>query len=141
MGGRKGTLGFGGSTPRGERTPPGAVTRPWRDLPLTQNLRVQEQLALADRLFPVGCRITADAFALEYDRFDYSTGGCGTLGIAPALIVYPPQAASTYAADGEATLRHPPGPLPAPTAAQMCAEAHTNVRCALFPPLSYNERI
>ena len=88
---------------------------------------MQEQLALADRLFPVGCRITASGLLLSFNP---------ALSPAqrphPVLHIVPPVPASQRCRTlaGAMALRHAPGPTPPLTPRQYYNAAHTDNTCA-----------
>ena len=84
---------------------------------------MQEQWALADRLFPVGCRITASGLLLSYEQYAFPD---------PVLHIAAPVAAPRRRCQLEGTmaLRHAPGPLPPPTPKQFCNVANAANMCA-----------
>ena len=84
---------------------------------------VQEQLALADRLFPVGCRITASGLRLSYSLSNLP---------APVLHIAAPVAAPRRRCQlkHSMALRHAPGPLPPSTPRQLCNVANAANTCA-----------
>ena len=97
----------------------------WTCAPLTIELRVQEQLARADRLFPVGCRVTATAFTLAHDQCECRSER--HIFRTPVLTVRAP-------AKGGATQCYLPGPVPRLTVRHMCTEAEVFLECALPAP-------
>ena len=97
--------------------------------PGARELRVQEQLALADRLFPVGCRITASGLRLG---FSFNPERWPGAQMHPVVHIAAPVAAPRRRCKlaGAMALRHAPGPMPPPTPRQFYNAAAAANACA-----------